>query len=229
MTMRPHRLLLHAVLGTGVAFGLSGCLFFMHKTPIQPDPKVDPRLEGEWKVTEKRPDEIRNERDEDDFCMQRIVFTRIDDKTYKCLAYDHGDDDVDADSTRALLASTRRYKGHDFLLFRVQDHIKEEARKDGGVAFVDDWLFDYEFNDNGELFLRFFPYEDEDENKIPALLKAHSMEFEQVEFDFGPSKGIGPVVLKGSEQKVLDFYTAPEVRVLLWSFGKYRKLQAPGE
>ena len=136
-------LLVAAAAGIVFAFCLSGCIV-MHETRIQPDPKVDPRLEGVWKIT----------------------------------------------------------------------------RKSGN-----DWAFDYEFNAKGELFLRVFPQDDE----VTDLLKMQSIKFEEEEFSFGPSKGKGPIVLKDTEQRILDFYTSPELRALLMSFGKYRQLKAAGE
>ena len=113
-----------------------------------------------------------------------------------------------------VLVSTKNYQGHSLLLVRLPDYEKAKVKK-GDMSFKN-WLVDYEFNKNGELFLRFLSVEDFDE-----LQEAHRMSFDH------ENKPFAPVTLKGSEEEILKFYGDPKVRALLTSCGKYQKLRRP--
>ncbi len=72
------------------AFGFAGCLIET-ETAIKPHAKVDPRVEGVWRITGKLPDEIRNHRDEDGIGVHGyIIIAPMDgyQDTYKALAFD---------------------------------------------------------------------------------------------------------------------------------------------
>ncbi|MGJ8643413.1 MAG: hypothetical protein ACSHX9_08410 [Luteolibacter sp.] len=193
---------------------LTGCLLET-ETAITPDTKVDPRLEGVWQITPKLPHEIRGDRDEDDIGVYGyIIITPLknangpnDPASYKALAFDSFEDDSPSKFPEMII-STRNHKGRDLLLVRLADYEKE----DEGLAFKN-WILDYEFNQNGELFLRFWFVEDFDE-----LQKAHPMKFEN------SGEPFAPITLKGDEGSLLEFYTDPKVRALLSSMGKYRML-----
>ena len=192
--------------------GLSGCLLET-ETAIKPDPKIDARLEGVWQITEKLPNEIRSDRDEDDIGLYGyLIIAALEgqDDTYKALAFDSFEAETSSKFPEMLI-STRKHKGHNFLLVKLADHEKEKA-KGGGMTFKS-LVLDYEFNKSGELFLRFWFADDFDE-----LQKVHPMKFEQLH------KPFAPITLKGDEASLLNYYSDPKIRLLLTSLGKYRKL-----
>ena len=206
-----HRITIIAIT-LAAAFGLSGCLLET-ETAIKPDPKVDPRLEGVWQITEKLPDEIRSDRDEDDIGVGGyIIIAALEgqDDTYKALAFDSFEVNTPSKFPEMLL-STRKHEGHNFLLVRLTENEKAKAN-DGELTFKN-WVLDYEFNKSGELFLRFWNADDFEE-----LQKAHPMEFDQVNQPFAP------ITLKGDEASLLSYYSDKKIRALLTSTGKYQRL-----
>lgn len=200
-----------------MAFLLPGCLIET-EVPIKPDPKVDARLEGVWRITPKKPGEIRGDRDEDDVGVQGYIIIAplknpdgtMDPTSFKALAFDSFERDS-PNGFPEMFVSTRKHKGHDFLLVRLADHEKEKV-EEGKTSFKN-WVLDYEFNRDGELFLRFWSCEDFEE-----MEKVHPMKFHHAEEAFAP------ITLLGDETQLLDYYSDPKVRALLSSMGKYQKL-----
>jgi len=198
-----------------ISICLSGCLIET-ETAITPDPMADPRLEGVWKRAEKVPDEVRGDRDEDDIGVGGyLIFAALageDGAAYKALALDSFERDSSCDFPE-MIVSTRKHKGHDYLLVSLTEDEKKKA--DDGDSTFKNWVVDYEFDEKGDLFLRFLSGEDLDE-----ILKEHPMDFKQVNESFAPA------TLQGDEAVLLGFYSDPKVRALLTSMGKYEKLEA---
>lgn len=209
-------LLLHLATTLISGFLLSGCLIET-ETAITPDPKADLRLEGVWKRTEKLPGEVRGERDEDDIGVGGyIIFAALqgeDGAAYKALALDSFERDSSFDFPE-MIVSTRKHKGHNYLLVSLTED--EKKKSDDGEATLKNWVVDYEFDEQGDLFLRFLFIDDLDE-----ILKAHPMKFKQGEKQF-----FSPAMLQGDEAELLDFYSDPKIRALFASMGKYEKLKA---
>lgn len=207
----------YLVLLVAAEFTLAGCLIET-ETAIKPDPKVNPRLAGVWKITEKLPHEIRGDRDEDDIGVYGYIILAplenpdgsIDESTLKGLAFDSFERDSESKFPE-MFVSTRRHKGHNLMLVRLADYEKEKVGE-GEMTFKN-WVLDYEFNDGGELFLRFWYLDDFEE-----MLKVHPMKFDH------PKKPFAPITLKGDEKALLDFYSDPKIRSLLISLGKYQRL-----
>ena len=198
-----------------ISICLSGCLIET-ETAITADPKADSRLEGVWKRSEKLPDEVRGERDGDGMGVcGYLIFAALegeDGSAYKALAMDR----FERDSSFVfpeMIVSTRKHKGHNYLLVSLTEDEKEKA--DDGDSTFKNWVVDYEFDEKGDLFLRFLSGDDLDE-----ILKEHPMDFKQVNEPFAPA------TLQGDEAALLDFYSDPKVRALLTSMGKYEKLNA---
>ncbi len=200
------------------SLSLVGCLIET-ETAITPDPKADPRLDGVWKRAEKLPDEVRGERDEDDIGVGGyLIFAALegeDGAAYKALALDSFERDSSFDFPE-MIVSTRKHKGHNYLLVSLTEDEKEKA--DDGDSTFKNWVVDYEFDEKGDLFLRFLFGDDLDE-----ILKEHPMEFKQVNESFAPA------TLQGDEAALLDFYSDPKVRALLTSMGKYERLKGREE
>ena len=200
-------------------FALSGCLI-VHEARIEPDSKVDPRLEGVWQITGKLHEEIRSERDQDDigvngyliFAPLENIDGSIDKTAYKLLAIESYERDTRS-NLPDLFVSTRRHGDHSYLLIRAPDYVRAEAPDD--VLFEYYWLVDYEFNGDGELFLRFLFVDDFDE-----IQKARS-----IAFDDKGGIGFHPIILKGDQKQILDIYSDPKIRDLLTSMGKYQRLK----
>jgi hypothetical protein len=209
--MKP--VLIRLLLAVLIALGVSGCLLD-YETAITPDPKADPRLEGVWQISKKAPKEVRSDRDHDDIgAYGYIIFAKLDEGTYKGIMFDRFERDSPSKFPEVLV-STRKYQGHSLLLVRRPEY--EKARSNEGDIQFKNWLVDYEFNQRGELFLRFLSAEDLDE-----LREAHPMRFEHED------KPFATVTMKGSEEEILKFYGDPKVRALLTSCGKYQKLLQP--
>jgi len=208
---------LRLILSVLFVIALSGCLLET-ETAITPDTKVDPKLEGVWQLTPKLSGEIRGDRDKDDIGVNGYIIIAplknsdgtIDPTSYKALAIDSFERDKSNDFPEMFI-STRRHNGHNFLLVRLADNEKKKVKK--GEAQLKNWVLDYEFNKDGELFLRFWFCDDFDE-----LQKAHPMKFDHKHEPFAP------ITLKGDEAKLLSYYSDPKVRALLTSMGKYHKL-----
>lgn len=203
------------------AFTLPGCLIDT-ETAIRSDPKVDPRLAGVWQITDKLPHEVRGDRDEDDIGVNGyIIFSplenpngEVDESTLKGIAIDRFERDSKSEFPE-MLVSTRKHNGHNLMLVRLPDYEKEEA-KEGETTFKN-WVLDYEFNEAGELFLRFWHVDN-----FAEMQEVHPMKFASSQQPFAP------ITLMGDENALLDFYTDPKIRALLTSMGKYRRL-TPGE
>lgn len=201
---------------------LTSC-WIQHEIAIQPDPKVDPRLEGVWQITHAQQEEGRGDRDDDDLGVQGyIIFSKVDETTYKCIAID----DMDKDSEGKLpdmLVTTKEHKKHHFLNTRLTDYELAKEAEEGKTSGVKYLLLDYEFTKAGELILRYL-----DAGDFGKADKLHPIKSSS-EGDKPASPG-GPVGfsardLKGNEAQLLDFYSDPKVRALFTSFGKYQKLR----
>jgi hypothetical protein len=205
--------LIRLLLAVLIALAVSGCLL-EYETAITPDPKADPRLEGVWQITEKVPKEVRSDRDHVDVGVHgHIIFAKLDEGTYKGIMFDSFEKDSPSKFPEVLV-STKKYLGHSLLLVRRPEY--EKARSNEGDLKFKNWLADYEFNQRGELFLRFLSAED-----LGELEEAHPMKFGH------ENKPFAPVTLKRSEEEILKFYGDPNVRALLTSCGKYQKLLRP--
>jgi hypothetical protein len=194
---------------------LTGCLIET-ETAITPDPKADPRLEGVWKRTEKLPGEVRGDRDGDDIGVNGYLMVAAlageDGTAYKALAFDSFERDTPS-TFPEMIVSTRKHKGHNYMLVSLTEDEKKKA--DAGDGTLKNWVVDYEFDERGDLFLRFLLMDDLDE-----ILKAHPMESKRLDGSFAPA------TLRGDEKELLDFYSDPKVRALLVSMGKYERLKA---
>lgn len=198
-----------------LAFLLSGCLV-EYEAVIKPDPKVDSRLEGVWQIMEKKPEEIKTDRDDmDNLGIQGyLVLGKLDDATLRAVLIDHFEKDREA-GIGEYLVSSREYKGHTFLM--VTPPREDQKKKPGGVAGKN-CLADYEIDKEGHLFVRFLYIED-----FAKAIQVHPMKYKQPRGDFAP------IILRGSEEEILDFYADPKVRALFTSGGKYQKLQVPAK
>lgn len=209
-----HRSIFKAAFPAFLSLYLTGCLIET-ETAITPDPKADPRLEGVWKRAEKLPDEVRGDRDEDGIGVKEYLMLAAlageDGMAYKALAFDSFERET-PNPFPEMIVSTRKHKGHNYLLVSLTEDEKKKA--DDGDSTLKNWVVDYEFDEKGDLFLRFLFGEDLDE-----ILKEHPMDYKQVNESFAPA------TLQGNEAALLGFYSDPKVRTLLTSMGKYERLK----
>ncbi|MEM9081855.1 MAG: hypothetical protein AAGC74_14320 [Verrucomicrobiota bacterium] len=202
---------------------LTSCLL-EHEHPISPDPAIDPRLEGVWQFTPKEADEIRNERDEDDLGVGGyLIISRIDHpelehdpRTYKVIAIDHTLTSRNSETTifPEMFISTRRHNERNLLLVRLAPSELKKAKKEPHLMrSFKNWTIEYDFDEQGCLFLRFFIASD-----LEELMNRHPLDIHVSKEPFGPA------TIQNSEKELLEFYTDPKLLPFLTSLGKYRKL-----
>jgi len=185
-----------------------------HTAEITPDPEVDKRLQGVWRIipnTEDDDDEFASDLGIQNF----IIFSKVAKDQYKCLMVDHMEEGTKSTFPETIV-STKKHKGVNMLLFKLDTHEREEMERDAedGELLIENFIICYTIDKEGVLSLKFI-----DGENFEKIVKMKNLKF-------AASEGIGftPLQIEGDEDLILDLYTDPEVLKLMESFGKYKKV-----